>query len=67
MFEQITGSHIAWLILLYSVTTGAMIPGWIMNIEANKYMRICWKFMLQALTIIPFVMYEYRTASPETR
>ena len=43
-----------------------MIPPWIMNIEANKLLRISWRFVLQALMIIPFVLYEKRTANPET-
>lgn len=67
MFEEISGSRLAWLILLWSVTTGAIIPGWIMNIPANKVLRISWRFVMQVPMMIPFVLYEYRTASPEVR
>jgi TRAP-type mannitol/chloroaromatic compound transport system permease small subunit len=67
LFEEISGSRIAWLILLYSVTTGAMIPGWIMNIDATKYLRISWRFFMQSLMMIPFVLYEYRTGNEIVR
>lgn len=32
MIEEITGSHLSWIILLYSVINAAMIPAWTMNI-----------------------------------
>jgi len=44
-----------------------MIPGWIMNIGANKYLRISFRFMLQMLTVVPFVLYEYRNGSQAVR
>jgi TRAP-type mannitol/chloroaromatic compound transport system permease small subunit len=61
MFEQISGSRLAWVILMYSVVSGAMIPGWIMNIQANKLLKISWRFFMQSFMVIPFVLYEYRT------
>jgi len=59
--SEISGSRIAWLILLYTVTSSAMIPGWIMNIKATKLLRQCWRFLMQALMVIPFVLHEKRT------
>ncbi len=53
--------------MLYSVTTGAMIPGWIMNIKANKMLRISWRFLMQSIMVIPFVLYEYRTGDEKVR
>ncbi len=53
----------AWLILFYSVCNSAMIPAWIMNIKANKYLRIAWRFFMQSLIMIPFAMYERRTGN----
>lgn len=44
-----------------------MIPGWIMNIKANKMLRISWRFLMQAIMVIPFVLYEYRTGSEAVR
>lgn len=44
-----------------------MIPGWIMNIKANKMLRISWRFLMQSIMVIPFVLYEYRTASEAVR
>lgn len=67
VLEEISGSRIAWLILLYSVSTGAMIPGWIMNIKANKLLRISWRFLMQSIMVIPFVLYEYRTGGEAVR
>jgi hypothetical protein len=57
MFEQISGSSVAWLILLYTVSSSAVVPGWIMNIPATKFVRIAWRFVMQALIVIPFVLY----------
>lgn len=44
-----------------------MIPGWIMNIKATKLMRQCWRFLMQALVVIPFLLFEKRTAPPENQ
>jgi hypothetical protein len=52
-----SGSVLAWLILLYSVINSSVIPGWIMNIKATKLLRIAWRFLLQSLIVIPFVLY----------
>jgi hypothetical protein len=57
LFAEISGSVLAWIILLYSVLNAAMIPAWIMNIKATKLLRISWRFLLQALMVIPFVLY----------
>ena len=43
-----------------------MIPAWIMNIKATKLLRISWRFLLQAIMIIPFVLYERRKADAQT-
>jgi hypothetical protein len=66
-FAEISGSRLAWIILLYSVCNSAMIPGWIMNIKATKLMRQCWRFLMQALVVIPFLLFEKRTAPPENQ
>jgi hypothetical protein len=44
-----------------------MIPGWIMNIGATKFVRQVWRFLMQACFMLPFMMYERRTASPEIK
>lgn len=44
-----------------------MIPGWIMNIKANKLLRISWRFLMQSIMVIPFVLYEYRTGGEAVR
>lgn len=43
-----------------------MIPAWIMSIKATKLLRISWRFLLQAIMIIPFVLYERRKADAQT-
>lgn len=57
IFSELAGSHFAWIVLLYSVCNAALIPAWVMNIEANKFLRICWRSLFQAFMTIPFVMY----------
>lgn len=57
VFEELSGGHLSWIILIYSVCNAAMIPAWIMSIKATKLLRISWRFMLQAVMIIPFVLY----------
>lgn len=57
----------AWLILLYTVASGAIIPGWIMTIGATKFMRQAWRFLMQVFFTIPFMMYEWRTSSEEVK
>jgi len=37
-----------------------------MNIKATKLLRISWRFLLQAIMIIPFVLYERRKADAQT-
>ena len=37
-----------------------------MSIKATKLLRISWRFLLQAIMIIPFVLYERRKADAET-
>lgn len=44
-----------------------MIPGWIMNIKANKVLRISWRFFMQVFMVIPFVLYQYRTCDENTK
>lgn len=44
-----------------------MIPPWIMSIKATKLIRICWRFLLQSFMVVPFVLYERRTASEKVR
>ena len=67
VFEEISGSRIAWIILLYTICSSAIVPGWIMNIKANKFLRQLWRFLMQALVVLPFVFYERRTASEENK
>lgn len=43
------------------------MPGWIMNIKANKLVRISWRFFMQMIMVIPFVLYEYRTGGENVR
>lgn len=50
----------AWILLFYFAVNGAFIPPWILSIPAEKYLRIAWRFFMQAMLLIPFVMYEYR-------
>lgn len=57
----------AWIILFYSVCNSAMVPPWIMRINANKYLRIAWRFFMQSLIMIPFAMYERRMGNEEVR
>lgn len=51
----------AWIILFYYVCNSAIMPAWIMSIKANKILRISWRFLFQAIFMIPFVLYERRT------
>jgi hypothetical protein len=67
IFAELSGSWLAWVILLYSVINSSIIPGWIMNIQATKLLRIAWRFLLQSVIVIPFVLYEYRISSEETK
>jgi hypothetical protein len=57
IFASISGGVIAWAILFYSVINVSMIPAWIMNIQASKLLRISWRFLLQSLIIIPFILH----------
>lgn len=45
LFEEIP-KYVAWCILFYSAFNNAMMPPWIMNIKAEKYLRISWRFGL---------------------
>jgi hypothetical protein len=63
----VRGGHLAWIILLYSVCNAAIMPAWIMSINANKILRISWRFMLQAIFMIPFLLYEKRTGSESVK
>lgn len=38
-----------------------------MNIKANKILRISWRFFMQMIMVIPFVLYEYRTCDENTK
>lgn len=38
-----------------------------MSIKATKFLRKTWRFLLQALMIIPFVLYERRVAQGDTK
>lgn len=44
-----------------------MIPPWLMSIAANKLLRISWRCTLHLLILIPFVLFEYRTANVKKR
>jgi len=57
LFQFVSGGHLAWIVLLYSVCNAAIMPAWIMSIKANKILRISWRFLLQAIFMIPFVLY----------
>jgi hypothetical protein len=48
------------------VCNAAMIPAWIMSIKATKLLRISWRFLLQAIMVIPFVLHERRGADAAT-
>lgn len=65
--KKISGGHLAWFILLYSVCNAAAIPPWIMSIKATKLIRISWRFLLQSFMVIPFVLYEHRTGGPKVK
>jgi len=40
------GKRHAWILLLFSILNSALIPTWIMNIPADKYLRITWRFFM---------------------
>lgn len=44
-----------------------MIPGWIMNIRATKFARKAWRFLMQAIFMIPFILYEKRSSGDEVK
>lgn len=66
LFEEFS-SLTAWFILCYYCLNNALIPPWIMSIDAEKYLRVSWRNLLQAIFLIPFVMYEYRTGTDKTK
>lgn len=43
------------------------MPGWIMNIKANKILRISWRFFMQVFMVLPFVFYQYRNCDEQTK
>ena len=63
-FKHLSQQHyLSWVILLYSVVSSAMIPPWLMSIKADKLLRISWRCLLQLIIIIPFVLFERRSAN----
>ena len=38
-----------------------------MSIPAEKYLRISWRFFLQAWFLLPFCMYEYRAGDAKVK
>lgn len=40
-----------------------MVPPWLMTIKADKLLRISWKCLFHLIMLIPFVLYEKRTAN----
>ncbi|KRX06183.1 hypothetical protein PPERSA_06065 [Pseudocohnilembus persalinus] len=50
----------SYMILLIFVLIISVIPCWIMNIEAEKYLRQSWRFFMASWLILPFVMWEKR-------
>lgn len=38
-----------------------------MTIGATKFIRQAWRFLLQVFFTVPFMMYEWRTSSPEVK
>ena len=59
--------YLAWFLVFYATINGACIPPWIMSIPAEKYMRISWRFFMQTVMMIPFLMYEKRNLAPENK
>ena len=55
-------NYLSWIVLLYSVVSSAMIPPWLMSIKANMLLRISWRSLLQLLIILPFLLFERRSA-----
>lgn len=45
LFEEIP-KFVAYCILFYSAINNGMMPAWIMNIKAEKYLRVSWRFAL---------------------
>lgn len=45
LFEEIP-KIVAYCILFYSAVNNGMMPAWIMNIKAEKYLRVSWRFAL---------------------
>ena len=56
-----------WFFIFYATINNSLIPAWIMSIPAEKYLRISWRFFMQALLIIPFCMYEYRKGNEKVK
>ena len=40
-----------------------IMPSIKMNIDANKVLRMSWRFFMQIFMVIPFMLYEYRTGN----
>jgi hypothetical protein len=58
MFKDLNQqSYIAWVLLLVTVLSSAMVPPWLMTIKADKLLRVSWKCFLQCFTVAPFVLY----------
>ncbi|CAD8092366.1 unnamed protein product [Paramecium primaurelia] len=66
LYEKIP-QYLAWAIIFYASFNNAMMPPWIMTIPAEKYLRIAWRFLLQGIFLIPFIMYEYRTGNEKIK
>ncbi|CAD8202136.1 unnamed protein product [Paramecium pentaurelia] len=66
LYEKIP-QYLAWGIIFYASFNNAMMPPWIMTIPAEKYLRIAWRFLLQGIFLIPFIMYEYRTGNEKVK
>ncbi|EAR82509.1 transmembrane protein, putative (macronuclear) [Tetrahymena thermophila SB210] len=59
-FYERVNPYLAWFLVFYATINAACIPPWIMSIPAEKYLRIAWRFFMQAVMMIPFLLYERR-------
>ncbi|KRX00909.1 hypothetical protein PPERSA_09515 [Pseudocohnilembus persalinus] len=59
-YIQKVPTWISFLILAYFALNGSFVPPWILTIPAEKYLRVAWRFFMQGMLLLPFVMWEYR-------
>lgn len=57
IIDSLSGGHLAWMVLVYTMFNNAMVIPWMISIGADKFLRLAWRHMLLGPILIPFIMY----------